>query len=702
MGSGLIAPSDIAASMAFLTEGVFFGILPRIQASLTKWDEDFKTPYTSPTIIAIQKNWPEFLRTILEVVPHVVVLGEGATSWASYHLWERAMEYNCSACLDIIADAYVGYKDRCAGRASTKTYWESIADADTARFHLGCSKIPVQQTDVSAFSVFSLRRPQVGDFSTVGNLVQKWFKLRRSSTTYEKATALDFRDLSATNGDLVVLLPYFESLPDLCGDLLGLYFDNNRLDFCSDPKAAAAISSLVEKSPNVKTISLNGNKLCDQGFMELLPGFQRQLKFERISLVKTRITATTVKAISEISSWTPTFKFLDVSNNDVGLQGLIHLCEGNLPKLATLIMENTGMTDVDDYDAVKSSCAGKFPWLAALQISNNQIGNHGLAKLLVILTKQHIIRQIFASNTGLFKEGFDLEAYKKLGLPPVRVLKLSGNALGEMGPRLAAAFGGIHELDLSNTGIPAAGATQVVNMLGRMPELAKLNLTSNPIRTRGLKEIVDGLVNVPNGFFGYLYAADTCIMESPEIKGLFEALGTMTKLKALDLSYNNFDVKHLSETKFADLPRVHTLKLNRALDPYRVSGDTADSEFFFDFLKNWRTLNTLEVDHNGLKSLAMHKLLLHICHKFPGFKRLSFKDALFDIRDVEELGRNQVCSLPILEYINADFSACELKRLTNAFPKMVALNRNTFKCHDCDKCIFSYIPDPDADPGLAP
>jgi len=142
---------------------------------------------------------------------------------------------------------------------------------------------------------------------------------------------------------------------------------------------------------NLRILNLSKNQLSDEIIKTIFSKKCPQL--EDLSLHDTKMTAQGVDILIKISEW-PNLKKLDISENQIGHEGLQILASGNWPLLENLNLRNTMITH-NGVQSMISTC--KWSKLQTLDISRNEISDRRIGAL--VLEKWPSLQYIFVDYT---------------------------------------------------------------------------------------------------------------------------------------------------------------------------------------------------------------------------------------------------------------------------------------------------------------
>jgi len=235
------------------------------------------------------------------------------------------------------------------------------------------------------------------------------------------------------------------------------------------------------KCPRLKQINLSHKNINDEGF-SLLSNVEWPL-LEQLSLNNTKLTS---KGMKEIVYW-PLCSDLNLSFNKLDDEGVGALSLQNLSLLEKLDLSNTKMTYMGIDSIVKEA---KWPQLKSLNLSDNNIGDQGLAMLS---TKDWpLLENLNLSNTKLTLKGIKVMTHESKW-SHLRCLNLSYNEINDEGLEILSHkdWSLLEKLNLSNSKITSKGVDVLVNKMN-LANLKRLDISYNKIFDEGLEILASG------------------------------------------------------------------------------------------------------------------------------------------------------------------------------------------------------------------
>lgn len=264
---------------------------------------------------------------------------------------------------------------------------------------------------------------------------------------------------------------------------------------------------------------------------------------------------------------------LDLSDNPLGLEGVLALDLSLWPKLQVLELANVGLAGRMEM-APLGEALGKLEDLEELSLADNaKLGDQGLSALAPALRGCTRLRRLDLGNTGLTSASLPVLQQLLAGLPRLEQLNISTNALGQEAPSgLAAVSDELRVLSLRYTGFGDAGARQLgETMRWRMPKLAVLHLDGNDISGEGWKALA-GPLRMLNVTMKELSLSNsgfkTAAKWEEALPHLQDMLSAMHQLEKLDVGGGNFVDGRLGGV-LSGLERLETLDFSGIVSDWR-------------------------------------------------------------------------------------------------------------------------------------
>ena len=359
-------------------------------------------------------------------------------------------------------------------------------------------------------------------------------------------------------------------------------------------KAADSIAAVLSQNTHLRKLCLRKNYLETNGIIVLCKAMSNILYLTHLDISCNKITHEAAHDITALLIHNPELKELDLSNNLMQTPGVTIVCKAirtltNLSKLNTGDNNITGgaawdlaivlskMKPLEEFslnlEASRSSAVQIFLTMKScigllkLNVGSTEITDLAACtcNIAAVLNGNIKMKELDLSHNNLDATGIST-IFKKLNISHLTKINISNNVIGEQAADDIGNFLSknteLKELDLSHNNLCAAGisnicrklnishltkinisnnaigvqaADDIGNFLSKNTELKELDLSYNNLCTAGISNICRKLnishltkINISNNVIGVLAAGDI---------GNF--LSKNTKLKELDLSYNN-------------------------------------------------------------------------------------------------------------------------------------------------------------------
>ena len=193
-------------------------------------------------------------------------------------------------------------------------------------------------------------------------------------------------------------------------------------------------------------------------------------KGNTMNLRRANITCEDMPAILQFLNTHPTITKLDISNNDIGDEGIKAFAVNE-----TIQELDASYTNAGD-EGVKALAANTT--IQTLNIKNNKFGVEGLRALAANET----LRDLNVSYNNIEDEGVKVLAKNTT----IHSLTIRCNKFGVEGVRALAANSTIHTLDISNNSIGDEG----VEVLAENKTIQELNISGNEVGEKGANSLV--------------------------------------------------------------------------------------------------------------------------------------------------------------------------------------------------------------------
>ncbi|XP_072133528.1 uncharacterized protein [Mobula birostris] len=258
---------------------------------------------------------------------------------------------------------------------------------------------------------------------------------------------------------------------------------------------AEDLASALRTNSSLTELNLSANKLGDSGVKRVSAALRNpKCKLQKLWLSDVGLTANGAKDLISTLSTNRSLKELSLNDNKLGDSGVKLLSaalrdsECNIQKLW---LRNVGLTDSGVEDL--ASALSTNPSLTELNLSANELGDSGVKLVSAALTNSKFcIQKLWLSDVGLTANGAkDLISTLSTNRS-LKELSLNDNKLGDSGVKLLSAAlrdseCNIQKLCLWNVGLTDSGAGDLNAALGGNPSLTVLNLNNNKLEDSGVK-----------------------------------------------------------------------------------------------------------------------------------------------------------------------------------------------------------------------
>ncbi|XP_025224511.1 NACHT, LRR and PYD domains-containing protein 5 [Theropithecus gelada] len=320
-----------------------------------------------------------------------------------------------------------------------------------------------------------------------------------------------------------------------------------RLDRCGLTHACyLKISQILTTSPSLKSLSLAGNEVTDQGVTPLSDALRvSQCALQKLTLEDCGITATGCQSLASALISNRSLTHLCLSNNDLGNEGVNLLCRSmRLPHCSLRrLMLNRCNLDTASCGFLALALMGNA-WLTHLSLSVNPVEDNGMKLLCEVmrepschlqdleLVKCHLTAACCESLSCVISRSRHLQS-----------LDLTDNALGDGG--VAALCEGLKQKKsvLTRLGLKACGLTsdccEALSLaLSCNRHLTSLNLVQNNFSPEGMMKLCSAFACPTSnlqiiGLWKWQYPV--------QIKKLLEEVQLLKPQIVIDGSWHSFD-----------------------------------------------------------------------------------------------------------------------------------------------------------------
>ena len=402
----------------------------------------------------------------------------------------------------------------------------------------------------------------------------------------------------------------FSGLLEKCSSLEVFSAHCNQID---DSGALAIAKALVQMT-SLKILDLQGNPITDNGASALimtLKGLRVYVTINNSNILnKSNLTFVKeslrliCKGHDEDSLRTALkcctyLQTLDLSFNDIGLNGAVALAEG-LKCCTNLQTLNLSVNSIGSDGAVALAEGLKCCTnLQTLNLSGNSIGSDGAVALAEGLKCCTNLQTLNLSGNSIGSDGAVALAEGLKCCTNLQTLDLSLNSIGSDGA-VALAEGlkcctNLQTLDLSHNSIGSDGAVALAEGLKCCTNLQTLDLSHNSIGSDGAVALAEGLKCCTNlqtlNLYGNSIGSDGAV-------ALAEGLKCCTNLQTLDLSLNSIG----SDGAVALAEGLKCCTNLQTLDLSHNSIGSDGAVALAEGLKCCTNLQTLDLSHNSIGS----------------------------------------------------------------------------------------------------
>nr|XP_049616912.1 NACHT, LRR and PYD domains-containing protein 12 isoform X4 [Syngnathus scovelli] len=377
-------------------------------------------------------------------------------------------------------------------------------------------------------------------------------------------------------------------------------------------KSGEALASVLSSSRTLRELDLSHNDLGDDGLEALAAGLAKpQCTLQVLKLLRCDLSKKSCEALASVLSSSRTLRELDLSNNDLGDDGLEALAAGLAKSQCTLQVLKLMSCDLS-----KKSCEALASVLSSsrtlreLDLSHNDLGDDGLEALAAGLAKPQCTLQVLTlESCNLSEKSGEALASVLSSSRTLRKLDLSDNYLGDDGlEALAAGLANpqctLQVLNLMTGDLRKKSCEALASVLSSSRTLRELDLSDNDLGDDGLEALAAGLAK-PQCTLQVL-KLNSCKLSKKSCEALASVLSSSRTLRELDLSWNDLGDDGL-EALAAGLAKPQcTLQVLR-LDECKLSKKSCDA--LASVLSSSCSLRKLDLSNNdlgddGLEALA--------------------------------------------------------------------------------------------------
>nr|KAF6411131.1 NLR family pyrin domain containing 5 [Rousettus aegyptiacus] len=297
---------------------------------------------------------------------------------------------------------------------------------------------------------------------------------------------------------------------------------------------------------NVKYLSLEGTHLKDEDIGMAYEALRHpSCSLQSLRLDHCGLTHTCCLAISKILVTSTCLKSLSLMGNKVTNQGITPLCDAlkvSQCTLKKLILGNCDLSAAGCQDLAMALIGNQS--LTHLYLSTNSLGSEGVNLLCRALKLfSCALQRLILNECNVDVAGCGFLALALTGNQHMTHLSLSMNPLGDNGMNLlcevvAEPSCHLQDLELVKCHLTAACCKNVSYMITRSKHLRSLDLAANTLGDSGMAELCEGLKQRKSSL--RRLGLEACDLTSDCCEGLSLALSCNQCLTSLNLMRNNF------------------------------------------------------------------------------------------------------------------------------------------------------------------
>ncbi|XP_072133139.1 uncharacterized protein [Mobula birostris] len=258
---------------------------------------------------------------------------------------------------------------------------------------------------------------------------------------------------------------------------------------------AKDLSPAISTNRSLMELNLNDNQLGESGVKLVSAALRKaECKIQKLWLRDVGLTDSGVEQLASALSTNPSLMELNLNDNKLGDSGVKLVSEAlrnSKCKIKKLWLRNVGLTDSGAQDLV--SALRTNPSLTELNLSANKLGDSGVKLVSAALRNLECkIQKLWLYDVGLTANGAK-EIISTLSTNrSLKELSLNDNKLEDSGVKLVSAALRISEckmqkLWLSDVGLTANGAKDLISTLSKSRSLKELSLSDNNLGDSGVK-----------------------------------------------------------------------------------------------------------------------------------------------------------------------------------------------------------------------
>ena len=369
-------------------------------------------------------------------------------------------------------------------------------------------------------------------------------------------------------------------------------------------EGAKYLGQSLKNATNIKTLSLNSNKLMDNGCKYIAEGLCNNKTLIELSLDYNKITNIGVNYLSKI---------------------LI-----NIESLMKLSLSTNQITEIND------DFYNLFSWVESIKIGDNPLGINEIPKIIKATSNNRLFKKIRfkISDTNFNEEIIENNNIKKIDisfnstynngliqnilyLKNLSILNLQHNNIQDKDIQILVKHclkyrTPIKELLIHNNLINIEGSKSIAELIKDNSFLKKLNISSNPILSKGINIICESITNYKNILNELLISYTDCndysvdkiinMLKRNKTLEVFTFIGNKFSNKGTDqilsvLRYNktlkkiSLGSKYINSNAFNNLPKY--LSFNKRLLILEIKSSKLGNEILLKLSKIFLYNNTL-------------------------------------------------------------------------------------------------------------
>nr|XP_049616949.1 NACHT, LRR and PYD domains-containing protein 12 isoform X34 [Syngnathus scovelli] len=439
-------------------------------------------------------------------------------------------------------------------------------------------------------------------------------------------------------------------------------------------KSGEALASVLSSSRTLRELDLSHNDLGDDGLEALAAGLAKpQCTLQVLKLLRCDLSKKSCEALASVLSSSRTLRELDLSNNDLGDDGLEALAAGLAKSQCTLQVLKLMSCDLS-----KKSCEALASVLSSsrtlreLDLSHNDLGDDGLEALAAGLAKPQCTLQVLTlESCNLSEKSGEALASVLSSSRTLRKLDLSDNYLGDDGlEALAAGLANpqctLQVLNLMTGDLRKKSCEALASVLSSSRTLRELDLSDNDLGDDGLEALAAGLAK-PQCTLQVL-KLNSCKLSKKSCEALASVLSSSRTLRELDLSWNDLGDDGL-EALAAGLAKPQcTLQVLRLWD---CNLSEKSGEALASVLSSSRTLRELDPSRNDLGDDGLEALAAGLAKPQCTLQVLRLDECKLSKKSCDALASvlSSSCSLRKLDLSNNDLGDDGLEALAAGLAK---------------------------------